>query len=103
MKRLHKNPSVCEYCYLLNSVYSKATGHKDKRRVLARFKLHRKAIHSNPPKSSKLRQRAIAIAKQLYKHFKGRGVPAFVMNKIPGSYRSIVEQILKYNGIAVKG
>lgn len=94
---------ACEYCRLLNSLYTQADSKKARRRILARFKLHRKALHQNPLGGTRRLaiKAGIKTAKVLYSHFKNKGVPSFVMNKIPGSYRSIVEEILKYNGVKV--
>lgn len=72
------------------------------------WKLH---THSNPylPVGSHrpvLPQRyykaAVKAARWLYEHFKGRGVPGWVMNRLSPKIRPIVTDILKYNGITVR-
>ncbi len=45
---------------------------------------------------------AVQIAKWLYHHFKKRGVPSFVINRISSRIRPIVIDILEYNGVTVR-
>lgn len=99
---MKRNPQrICEYCKLLARKYAFSTGRAEKRRTLARFKLHKKAVHTNPPPKKRL-QAAMAIARKIHAHFKNKGVPAFVMRAVPDNYRSIVTQILKVNGVPVR-
>lgn len=100
-----KNPAggkPCEYCRLLHNLYQRSSG-KEKRRVLARFRMHRRALHTNPPDKRRLKiaRVAVKLAWKLYKHFKEEGVPAFVMNRVPAEVRPYVEDILRYNGVKV--
>lgn len=112
-KRKRRNPGrgPCEYCHLLNQQYVKDLSPKARRRILARFKLHRKAMHNNPslayrhmmkpPRRTRIAKIAIKIAFKLFHHFKGKGVPRFIIQKIPSEIRPYVVDILSYNGIRV--
>ncbi len=44
---------------------------------------------------------AVQAAKWLYHHFKGRGVPSWVIERVSPKIRPIVVNILRYNGVPV--
>ena len=103
--KIHKNPeyNVCDYCRVIAHSYGRAQTAKERRHARARFRLHRKVLHTNPlSKRTRMNlKRAEVLARRLYHHFKGRGVPGFIVKRIPDGYRGIVEDILKYNGMRI--
>lgn len=99
-----KNPQqICEYCRLIDAEYRKARTPKEKRRALARFKLHKRALHKNPPSKTRIKIARVAykLAFKLYKHFKTSGVPRYVTNRIPSSVKPYVLDILAFNGVPI--
>lgn len=99
-KKTIKNPS-CEYCHLLQSLYVRAGGPKDKRHIRARLKLHYKAMHRNPPSSRKIKamKRATRLAYKVYTHIKQTGVVLPLPARTPRLVKKYVKFILDANDI----
>lgn len=45
---------------------------------------------------------AVKMAHWLYNHFKQRGVPSWMIARVPGKIRPIVTNILSYNGVKIR-
>lgn len=45
---------------------------------------------------------AVKVAEMLYKHFKMRGVPSWMMRRVSPKIRPIVTDILEYNSVKVR-
>lgn len=55
-----------------------------------------------PILKQKYYRHAVQAAQWLYKHFKGNGVPSWMINRLSPKIRPIVVDILKYNGVKVR-
>lgn len=99
-----KNPQTsCEYCKVIDAAYRQASTPKEKRRALARFKLHKRALHRNPPSKMRVKMARVSgkLAYKLYKHFKTSGVPQFVWKRVPASIKPYVKVILEANNVKI--
>jgi hypothetical protein len=106
VKQMVPNPQrICEYCRLLAHKYSFATSREEKRRILARFKLHKKAMHGaiKNPLSSKTKRRAARIAGKLayriWRSVKTKGYAIPVPKRTPKIVKKYLRIALSANGI----
>jgi len=97
----NKNPQPCEYCKLIHASYMKAVTPKEKRRAMARLRLHVKQVHKNPPPRRKIKYLKLAgkLARGVYNHVKTHGTVIPLPKRTPAIVKKYVGIILDANGI----
>lgn len=102
-RKVKNPPELCEYCRLLGHHLAYARTPKARRHILARAKLHKKVLHSNPPDKARIRlaRASYKVAFLLYRHFKHTGVPQSIMDRVPAKIRPYVEATLDASGVKV--